>query len=118
MATATKQEREYEDGVEPRGVRIAGFRRQGSRGNPEEIRLSIDQCQGRPFIDVRVWFLSNGRWYPSKTSVTIRSHEIEGWQDALTEAWTKLEGVRDSPRRSGPARDEQPAPWTRPATSR
>src|SRR5262249_20360938 len=48
-----------------------------SRSETEELRISLERCQGKPFVGLRIWFLDkNGEWHPTKRGVSIRCREF------------------------------------------
>ena len=59
-----------------------------SRGHDEELRLSLDAYEGRPFLNVRIWTRdADGRgWWPSKRGVTFKLRELADVAEALATA--------------------------------
>lgn len=71
------------------GKRLATIR----RGEGEELRVSLDEYEGRPFLSIRVW--RNG--YPDpKRGVTIRIRELADFADGVAAA---LEEAKAAPTR-------------------
>ena len=58
------------------------------RGQDEELRLSLDAYEGRPFLNVRIWTRDADRrgWWPSKRGVTFKLRELADVAEALAEA--------------------------------
>jgi hypothetical protein len=55
------------------GERLATF----SRGQGVELRITLDEYEGRPYIGLRLWELGqSGGWWPTKRGVTIRLREL------------------------------------------
>ncbi len=81
------------------GRRLATFDRKGLGDERAELRVSIDEYQGHPYISVRVWTYDArvDGWWPSRKGVSVRLSEAEGVAAALTEA---IERVGDQPDRS------------------
>lgn len=48
------------------------------RGEAEELRVSLDEYQGHPFVSIRVWALGrDGQWWPVRgKGCTIRVREM------------------------------------------
>jgi hypothetical protein len=64
------------------GLRLATI----PRSHREELRISIDQYQGRPFVSVRVWVLYPDGWHPTKKGTSVRRSELREVISALSEA--------------------------------
>jgi len=58
------------------------------RGHDEELRLSLDAYEGRPFLNLRIWTRdADGRgWWPSKRGVTFKLRELADVAEALAAA--------------------------------
>jgi hypothetical protein len=58
------------------------------RGHDEELRLSLDAYEGRPFLNIRIWTRdTDGRgWWPSKRGVTFKLRELADVAEALATA--------------------------------
>ncbi|HOE13224.1 MAG TPA: transcriptional coactivator p15/PC4 family protein [bacterium] len=39
--------------------------------------------RGRRFMDVRKWFLKDGRWHPTREGIIIREHEFVRMKEAV-----------------------------------
>jgi Transcriptional Coactivator p15 (PC4) len=94
---------------EERGERLATI----PRGPTEELRVSLDEFNGHPFVSVRLWVLgSDGQHWPTKKGLSIRIRELAEVATALMRArdlvFSATEGSArsemESPRRSLPAR--------------
>ena len=72
------------------------------RGQDEELRLSLDAYEGRPFLNVRIWTRdTDGRgWWPSKRGVTFKLRELADVAEALAEALDLRAEHRPAGRRS------------------
>lgn len=46
-----------------------------ARGPREELRATMAEYNGRPYIDLRVWSFDNGKWRPTTRGVSVRSSE-------------------------------------------
>ncbi len=70
--------------VEPGGEVIATFR----RSETEELRVSIAEYLGSPYIALRVWAVTAGLgWRPvSRKGLSVRLGEAEGVAAALLDA--------------------------------
>ena len=84
------------------------------RGHDEELRLSLDAYEGRPFLNLRIWTRDPaGRgWWPSKRGVTFKLRELADVAEALAEA-LDLMAEHQAPRPLGPGpgpRRDRPAP--------
>ena len=97
---------------EPSGRPLACFERPGrGRGPDTELRASLSEYLGHPFIDVRIWSKGpDGAWYPTRKGVSVRLKEAEDLAAALLEG-VRLAGVsgardggapRQGERRRGP----------------
>jgi len=77
------------------GRRLATFDRKGPKGERAELRVSLDEYQGHPYISVRLWTIAtwgDGGWFPTRKGISIRLGEAEGVAAALAEA-VELVGV-------------------------
>ena len=73
------------------GRRLATFPRTGQKGERLELRIHIDQYEGRPYIGVRVWKQDpRGQWWPTPKGTTIRRAELARFIEALQEAHADL----------------------------
>ncbi len=81
---------------EDRGERLATL----PRGQGEELRVSLDEYEGRPYISLRVWSVaSDGSWWPTKKGCSVRIREISEVARALMVARDLIEGPRNAPAR-------------------
>jgi hypothetical protein len=72
-----------------------------SRGRDEELRVSLDEYESRPYLALRIWAKgSDGAWWPTKKGVSIRVREIPEVIDALMEAEEALTGHEPAPSRT------------------
>jgi hypothetical protein len=80
--------------VAPRetGKRLATFPRLGRFGKPDvEVRVTADIFEGHPFVGVRIWTKgTDGNFYPSQKSVTVRKGEIADFLEAIRKAAREL----------------------------
>lgn len=99
----------FEDGKEPSGLVIAAFARRHRRThNPEQIRISVEEFEGRKFVRIALWYLGTGRdrkFWPTgeASSFTARAHELADWAEAMTTAARMING-ESRPRASAPPR--------------
>lgn len=102
---------------EPSGELLISFPRPGrGRGPDAELRVSLDEFQGHPFVSVRLWNRGpDGSWYPTKKGCSVRLAEAEDLADVLAKA-AQLAGkpaarprAASTPRRGGPARQPEPS---------
>ena len=72
---------------EPSGRLIASCERPGRGRDPDaELRTTLDEYKGNPFLTVRVWLRGNdGGWFPTKKGITVRLGEVEDVAAALIE---------------------------------
>jgi hypothetical protein len=124
------------DQTEEKGERVATFPRKGWKGSPDtELRVSLDEHEGHPFISIRVWEQGRDRrWWPVKgKGCSVRVAEARGVAEALLEALAKLDvepsrewtppprparepsGVERTRERRLPLRDDSPASRPLPA---
>jgi len=69
-------------GSKPEPRRLATF----PRTETEELRVELAEYEGKPFLNLRIWFRStDGAWLPTKKGVTIRMREISDLVAALGE---------------------------------
>ena len=87
---------------EERGQRLASI----PRGRDEELRISLDEYEGRPYVSVRVWARgTGGSWWPVKAKgLSIRLREIDDVIEALAQAADMTDDPAPAPRPSAPAR--------------
>jgi hypothetical protein len=92
------------------------------RGQGEQLRITLAEYSGHPYIAVRVWALgADGRsWWPVKgKGVSIRLREIVPVGKALAEALRLIRAESDRPALAGPAMSSAPArPQGRPMAPR
>lgn len=70
-----------------RGERLATLARGDS-----EVRITWDEFEGKPYLSVRLWTKdTNGNWWPSKTGITIRRHELADFADGFALALDRAE---------------------------
>jgi hypothetical protein len=68
---------------EERGRRLATL----ARGKGEEIRISWDSYEGRPYLSLRLWSQDDGGgWWPTKVGFTVRIRELPDVAAAIAEA--------------------------------
>jgi hypothetical protein len=79
------------------GRRIATFARTGPQGERLELRVHVDEYEGRPYVGVRMWKQDpRGGWWPTPKGTTIRRSELAGFIECLQEAYAEL-GEPDPP---------------------
>lgn len=84
-----------------------------ARGESEQLRVSLDEYEGHPFISIRLWAMDRGgAWWPTKKGVTVRVRELGQVITALGKA-AKQTGQGRQPRST--TRSSSPAPGDRPA---
>jgi len=82
------------------------------RGPSEELRVSLDTYEGRPYVSVRLWAAGqDGQMWPTKKGTSVRVRELAEVARALMVARDLVEGPPRRP--SVPARRAG-----RPTTSR
>ncbi len=89
------------------------------RGQGEELRVSLDEYQGRAYVGLRVWAMGlDGAWWPTKRGCSVRVRELAEVAQALMRARDLVEGPPPPRRaslpagrggRSAPPRDHAPA---------
>ena len=63
------------------------------RNEREVLRVSLSQFKGRPYADIRVWFVDrDGVVRPGRSGVTLRPEAVPGVLDALQQAMELLDG--------------------------
>lgn len=69
---------------EERGERLATL----SRGDSEELRVTWDSYEGRPYLSLRLWTRgTDGQWWPDKArGVTVRRHELAAFAEGVEAA--------------------------------
>ncbi len=70
--------------VAPRGTKLVAI----PRGTHEELRVSLDEYEGHPFVSLRVWArATDGPWLPvAGKGCSVRLRELAEVADALREA--------------------------------
>jgi Transcriptional Coactivator p15 (PC4) len=65
--------------------RIATIERKGyGDKKPEEMRLSLCEYAGKPYLSLRMWWQTPaGEWAPSKKGISIRLGELQALKAAL-----------------------------------
>ena len=58
------------------------------KGRRAELRVSLNEWQGRKTIDLRLWFMpkSGGTWGPSKKGVSIQAAKLDALIEGLVRA--------------------------------
>jgi hypothetical protein len=78
----------------PEAPRGSGRRLLSCPRGDEQLRLHITSCEGRPFVDARVWARgTDGSWFPTKRACSIRLHEV----DAVIAALGRVRDVTPTP---------------------
>lgn len=97
------------------GRRLATFERKGRGDERSELRVSLDEYQGHPYISVRVWTydVRVDGWWPSRKGVSVRLSEASGVADTLNEAVEKVGDQADRSRAKPIDRGEQGGPPAR-----
>ncbi len=59
-----------------------------SRSETEQMQISINEFKGRKYLDMRIYFTSDGgeKWIPTKKGVTCSKEHLEELRDALNNA--------------------------------
>lgn len=85
------------------GRRLATLRRSES----EEVRLSWNEYQGRPFLQLRLWTRdSSGQWWPSKDKgLSLKVRELPDLADGLAEALDLAAAARAASKDESAGRD-------------
>jgi len=65
------------------------------RGTHEELRVTLDEYEGHPYVQLRAWERGAGGWFPTRKGVTVRLRELEAVAEALREA-LEVAGVPDA----------------------
>jgi hypothetical protein len=78
------------------GTLLARFPRNGPDGAIQELRVSLDEIDGNPFLYLRVWQKEASEdWWPLKgKGVSIRLREAQGVAEAITRALDAEESGR------------------------
>lgn len=102
---------------EPTGELLAAVLRPGSRGEADaDLRIKLDEYEGRPFLGMRLWEARGGVYSPTRKGVTIRLSEAAEVAAAILEG---LEPVGGPPEPRGPrGRSGRPAGHPRAVGSR
>jgi hypothetical protein len=92
---------------EPSGEVLATFPRKAHDGPECELRVSLEEYQGNPFVSVRVWERDQaGQWWPTKKGVSVRMGEADGVAEALLRARAATQD--DARRQAGPTDPPRP----------
>lgn len=68
---------------EDRGKRLATV----PRSDNEELRVSWDSYEGRPFLSIRLWRRGEGGWWPAKDKgITVRLRELADLAEGVAAA--------------------------------
>ena len=89
-----------------RGKRLATI----TRSPTEELRVSWDAFEGRPYLSIRVWTRSaDGGWWPdSKRGMSVRLRELPAFADAVGDALDlAAEHAAVAPRMDAEAREPE-----------
>lgn len=64
------------------------------RSGHEELRLTLQEYEGHPFLNVRLWTLDpRGGWHPDKArGIALRVRELHAMRDGLDAALRILAG--------------------------
>ena len=65
------------------------------RGPAAELRITLDEYEGHPYVQLRAWERGAGGWFPTKKGVTVRLRELEAVAEALRGA-LEVAGVPDA----------------------
>jgi len=49
----------------------------------QSLRMSLDDYNGKTFLNIRVWVLKDGQWVPTKRGINIYPKELEDLEDAI-----------------------------------
>jgi hypothetical protein len=95
---------------EPQGRLLFAGPRRGPNGEAQELRLYLDEYQGKPYVSVRVWQRDwQGGWWPLKDKGTsIRLGEAEGIIDGLQDALDLVGDFRAPARQQERRGDRRP----------
>lgn len=70
---------------EPTGEVVAAFDRPGRGGPDQQLRVTLEEFKGHPFLSIRLWTRDReGGWWPVRgRGVSVRLSEAEGVAEAL-----------------------------------
>lgn len=92
---------------EERGERLATI----VRGQGEELRITLDEYEGRPYVAVRVWAMGqDGGWWPTKKGCSVRVRELSEVATALMRASDLVNGPPVRRGRALPGRGDSGRP--------
>ncbi|MFG1189501.1 transcriptional coactivator p15/PC4 family protein [Xanthobacter flavus] len=75
----------------PTSITVAEWPKNGK----ETLRVQLTEYQGRPIIDLRVWYEGrDGELRPSRSGLTCSTSHVERLADALAEALSQLKAAR------------------------
>ena len=104
------------------GHRITTLR----RGPDEELRISWDEYEGNPYLNLRVWTRNRqGQWWPDRRGCSIRIRELGQVAEAIGVAIDHAEEIRaawsplpaEHPARQRARRHRKTVPDRRPVAS-
>lgn len=80
-ATAPSEARPTRDAPVDRGERLATL----PRSDSEEVRVSWDSYEGRPYLSIRLWTRNaRGEWWPDKAKgITVRVRELADFAEGV-----------------------------------
>src|ERR1700733_10144231 len=82
VATSPASPSPLADASPGEGLRLATI----PRNHREELRISIDRFQGRPFVSIRLWVLYPDGRKPTKKGTSVRLSKLREVIAALSEA--------------------------------
>ena len=84
LAAQAGDARPVRQAPEDRGERLATI----PRGDSEELRVTWDSYEGRPYLSLRLWTRgTDGQWWPDRAKgCTVRRHELSTFADAVERA--------------------------------
>ncbi len=65
--------------------------------NGDELRVTISEYQGRPTVQIRDWFIVDGRMRPSRKGTSIPVRELGAVARALDTARERIEQAAAGP---------------------
>lgn len=89
------------EGPREMGRRLASIPRVKRNAPDEELRISLDEYEGHPYVSVRLFARDtrSGEWFPTRKGCSVRIAECE----AVASALRKAVGIVESERPARPA---------------
>lgn len=63
------------------------------RKDGQELRVTLDSFNGRPFLNARLWFTADdGTHRPTKKGITVGSRDLRAFAGAILDAIDEIDG--------------------------